>query len=661
MADQGTQPDARSGAEPGATAVLARRASRLACSARFAAILVFLVALAIRLAFVVGTPRESLAYDEVLYDGLARNVLDGRGYSLDGVETAVPEPYREGPTAIMAPGYPVFLMVSYSLFGRESLPVRLLQALIGAASCVLVYAVVRAWKLGPNSDSTVPYVALVAGLLAAASRVLVGWTNLVLSENLAVPLMLLAVLWLLRPPTRHRAVNIVSVSLALALAAHVRSELVIAVPVALLWVALVAPRLRDPRPSVLSWRARDAAWLAVVFALALVPWTVRNWQQLGGYVFVRSFSGPVMYYANNDDLRSVWAMAHGETAGMPSSAADLPVGDEIALDRFLRNEALAYMRAHPDRVLSAAALKSAEFWRPIAEPWRTPGSLMNRLLPGVLAWWLTFAGLFVGLRRPRRSALVYGTLAAELAFVALFAAWERERFRTPIYSFELMFLAAGTVWVTHAAWKLVTAVRDRRKPKIAPRTWLVAGGATLLAVVFAWWALGSEPVAAFSPVDRPSDLLTWQRLQGTEETVDIDVTEAARWPGSLRLTTRPEAGWQDIQLELPATSYRPNAIYRVTFDGRTDGRVGGQVYPLIPAPAEGERTVGLNRYVFHNTEWLEHSHFFFTPFDNRDRLAVYVSHADYEVPDAMVWIDDLAVWQSSWPRFLWEGYVRGSW
>ena len=63
----------------------------------------------------------------------------------------------------------------------------------------------------------------------------------------------------------------------------------------------------------------------------------------------------------------------------------------------------------------------------------------------------------------------------------------------------------------------------------------------------------------------------------------------------------------------------------------------------------------------HATKWDEHQHFFFAPFDNRHDLAVYVSHADYRVPDANVWVDDLTVTQSGWARLVWEGYVRGSW
>jgi hypothetical protein len=180
-------------------------------------------------------------------------------------------------------------------------------------------------------------------------------------------------------------------------------------------------------------------------------------------------------------------------------------------------------------------------------------------------------------------------------------------------------------------------------------------------VLLALLAHRDEPVAAFSPVDRPQDLLVWQRLQGTDETVIIDQSDAARWPGSLRLETRPEEGWQDLQLEMPARSYEPNGVYRVTFMGRTNGRVGGQVYPLIPAPSAGVPATGLHRYEFGGTAWRPHSHFFFAPFDNEDRLAIYVSHSDYAVPGGKIWIDDLTVRRSSWSRLIWEGYLRGSW
>ena len=628
-------------------------------SPRVGAVVVCLAALAVRLSFVGSNPRGDVAYDESYYDGLAVNVLAGRGYRLDGVNTTSPDAYETGPTAIMAPGYPAFLAAVYLMAGRNLDMVVLLQAVIGAATCVVVYAVARSWHIGP-SDELVPLVALAAGLLAAFSRVLTVWSRLILSENLAVPLLLLAVWWLHQPVWRRRWANAVAVAVLLGLTVHVRSELALAVPIAVLWIVLVAPRIRDWRRTEAAWRPVDAAVLILVFAATLVPWTVRNRQALGGWIFIRSFSGPVLYYANNESLPSAWAMAQGETGSLDPGVADLPAGDELALDRYLRDRALAFVRAHPDRVAQAAAVKSATFWRPIGSPWLPSGGVLGRILPGALAFWLSVAGLFVGLRTAPRSALVYGLLLAEAAFIAFFGAWERERFRTPFYALELVLLAAGLVWLIRLVAVTARGVADGGRRSIGIRRAATTVGAAALVLAFVVKALSAETVAAHAGFDGEAALAGWQILQARPNTATIDNNASVHGGGSLRVTSDPPAGWQDLQLRLPPDGYAPSHPYRVTFWGRTNGASGGQVYPLIPATGDSP-TVGLGRYTFGGTEWNEHSFFFFTPFDGSRPLAIYVSNEDYTVPDATVWIDDLTVYESNWPRYLWEGYVRGSW
>jgi hypothetical protein len=514
--------------------------------------------------------------------------------------------------------------------------------------------------------------------------VLVSWAPLLLSENLAVPLVLFALLVLLRPPFRRRAANVAAVGLALGLAVHTRSELALVAAVAVLWVGL-APSIHGERTGATPWRRLDALWIACAVTLSLLPWTVRNASSLGGFVFVRSFSGPVLYYANNEGLRSAWSMAQGETPGMPPEIADLPPGDELALDRYLRGRAIAFIRDHPDRFATAAALKSAMFWRPIAEPWRGLGGWANRLLPGVAAFWLAVIGLAVAARRPRPSALMIGVLAAQAVFVALFGAWERERFRTPLYPIELMLLAAGLVWLGVAAWRVASA-RPGRGPHPAARiqwrtAWLV-GVAAAAVGAFALAAHRDEAVVVHESFDDPGALSSWQRLQGTESTVAVVAPTAAAGAasedseglgsddaalppgggsGSLRLVADPPAGWQDIQLPLAAGQLRPNRLYRVTFRGRASGGGGGQVYPLIPAGGPEPVNVGLVRYAFGDGGWRDHAFYFTSPFDSGTPVAVYVSHADYQVPGAVAAIDDLTVRRSGWSRFLWDGYVRGVW
>jgi 4-amino-4-deoxy-L-arabinose transferase-like glycosyltransferase len=96
-------------------------------------LLALLAGAALRLLFILRFP--DLDSDSLVYGTIARNLLLHHAYALDG-------PFR--PTLIRLPGYPLFLAVSFSIFGIDQLaPVRFIQMAIDLASCLLVAGFVR--------------------------------------------------------------------------------------------------------------------------------------------------------------------------------------------------------------------------------------------------------------------------------------------------------------------------------------------------------------------------------------------------------------------------------------------------------------------------------------------------------------------------------------
>jgi len=87
-----------------------------------------LLAILLRLAAIVllDTLDAPPQYDGLEYDLLARNLLAGAGYTLDGL-----------PTAHRTPVYPAFLALVYALFGHAYAAVRIAQAILGGITAVL--------------------------------------------------------------------------------------------------------------------------------------------------------------------------------------------------------------------------------------------------------------------------------------------------------------------------------------------------------------------------------------------------------------------------------------------------------------------------------------------------------------------------------------------
>src|SRR5205085_8788818 len=92
------------------------------------ALVIFAVALAVRLVHVYQL-KSTPFFDTLLGDAHGYDLWAQRLAAGDWIGTDV---------FYQAPLYPYFLGVVYSIFGRDLLIVRIVQALIGSASCVLL-------------------------------------------------------------------------------------------------------------------------------------------------------------------------------------------------------------------------------------------------------------------------------------------------------------------------------------------------------------------------------------------------------------------------------------------------------------------------------------------------------------------------------------------
>ncbi|MDP4180104.1 MAG: glycosyltransferase family 39 protein [Bacillota bacterium] len=139
---------------------------------------VFLVALYLRLDFVLNMNHPPLKNDAYNYDVMAKNFLDN-GYIGYTDSYSLHRPALK-PNAVITPGYPLFLSAIYTIFGYKNgsplMAVRIIQAFLGALTCILIYLLGKRVK---NRK---------AGLISAALYALypsfVWATTLILTETL---------------------------------------------------------------------------------------------------------------------------------------------------------------------------------------------------------------------------------------------------------------------------------------------------------------------------------------------------------------------------------------------------------------------------------------------------------------------------------------------
>lgn len=99
-------------------------------------ILILVLALALRLGIAFRTPGAP-AGDGLMYDELAWNLVSRGVYGVAGPDGSV------APGVVREPGFPAFLASVYAVAGHSPLAARVAQALVGTATCALVFLLGR--------------------------------------------------------------------------------------------------------------------------------------------------------------------------------------------------------------------------------------------------------------------------------------------------------------------------------------------------------------------------------------------------------------------------------------------------------------------------------------------------------------------------------------
>ena len=127
----------------------------------------------------------------------------------------------------------------------------------------------------------------------------------------------------------------------------------------LLWgvAALANPSLFILFPCFAVWfwlRRRESmspvgkplALATLTCVLVLVPWTVRNWLQLGGFTFVKSNFGVELWLGNNPEVKTVWTPMHNPLNDEKELSQMVSMG-ELKYNHAKEIAALAFIESHP--------------------------------------------------------------------------------------------------------------------------------------------------------------------------------------------------------------------------------------------------------------------------------------------------------------------------
>jgi hypothetical protein len=403
---------------------------------------IYLVALAIRLTLIFGFHRYEIGRPEAVRVAIS---LATHGSFADPHDTPT------GPTAHVAPIYPLFLAPIYAVLGdtRAADFARMaLSAAVASAEYALLPWVAQSLGIG-----------LLPGILAGAAGTLVPWHFWPecmgdFEVSWVAVFLELSVIFF----ARFLASPALKVASALRAGLWCGLGLLLSpglLPVLLGLLALAIWRLRKP---LLPW----AALASAAALLTISPWLVRNYLQLGGLFFVRDSLGLELYVSNHDravpdveeTLQGPFYQAAHPHAN-PAAALEIGQRGELAFNRERLRRALDWIGHHPREFLLLSAARVRNFWFP---PLRHP---LHRY-----ALWslnlLALAGLVLLVRGNRWAALVVASLLLTFP-VPYYFVYNYLRYQHPIY--WVLLLLAGCLG--SVVW---SAARVRYSPRTTPIT-----------------------------------------------------------------------------------------------------------------------------------------------------------------------------------------------
>lgn len=276
---------------------------------------------------------------------IASSIAAGKGFSspLRTMDT--------GPSAWFTPLYPYLVAGIFRMWGifsdASKLIIEVLNCAFAALTVIPIYEIARK--------------AFGKGVAVGAS-----WTWVVLPSALFFP-----IFWIW--DTACAALFLALILWATLEVVHSRSALVWS-GYGALWAVgvLINPSLFSLFPFLAGWavwqsRGSSPSWLKLgaaallVFAMGLVPWTVRNYRVFGKFVPLRSNFGLELWLGNNPGVPDTWTpWLHPNDD--PKEAAKYARMGEMAYMAEKQHEALVFMRTHPADTLNFMFRRFVENW-----------------------------------------------------------------------------------------------------------------------------------------------------------------------------------------------------------------------------------------------------------------------------------------------------------
>jgi hypothetical protein len=270
-----------------------------------------------------------------------------------------------GPTAFLAPGYPLLVAAAFALFGVHSSSVLVVIAIQISLSLVTVWLVMRLAlrQFGVTAAN-------VAGCICALSAPSVVAPFQLWETSLSALLLIafLAVAPHLRAPKQWAAAGAGTAA-----------------------AALVNPALLPTLFAVAicqAWRRRSVLWIAsLAFLLVYAPWPLRNAVRMHAFIPLRSNFGYELWMGNHAGGDGDFDQHLDPEDNLAARAQFVSMG-ELPYMRMKSHLAVAWIRTHQGDFLRLTLIRIARFWTAATQGMIVAGALLClAALAGLAVLW----------------------------------------------------------------------------------------------------------------------------------------------------------------------------------------------------------------------------------------------------------------------------------
>ena len=442
-------------------------------SQRMALLAIIVVSVGLRLASALfqGNAIDTLpgVWDQVSYDGLARRVMSGHGFSFG--EQWWPATRANEPTAHWSYLYTLYLVVVYSLTNAQPIIARILQAIL-----VGVLHPWLAWRIGKRTFGE--SAGILAALFSAVYVYFFYYGGALVTETMYIT----ALFWMFDVALRLREKPFgnpwrwIELGVAIGISALFRQLILLFVPFLFLWLwwrtgdvqfstrpqkAVEGAYANMTKVNAFSIRMRRMfsqralmgfVYTVVVVAMLILPWTVRNYRAFHTFTPLNTNAGYVLFWGNHPIYGTTFVgILGGDSAYYDLIPKELLPLNEAQLDQALLKVGIGFILDDPVRYFWLSLSRIAEYFK--FWPTSESGTISNLSRVASFGIFLPFMiyGIWTTIRTWRKTftpeqqsiMLLLGSFLIVYTAIHLLT-WALVRYRLPVDAVLLLFAAYGT-------------------------------------------------------------------------------------------------------------------------------------------------------------------------------------------------------------------------